>query len=99
MRRKTVLTDGLPDVPYVIQARQFIDEFNTAKGVLKFVYRGFGKTLLKIGGLKPAAEYRLELAADGRQPVTASVTTDAQGVFEYRTQLEAPQTSYAGTLR
>lgn len=98
-RRKIVLADRPPDTPYIIQATQFIDRMNTENGELKFIYRGFGNTLLKIGGLKPATEYQLVLAAEGKNPVTASKITNAEGVFEFKTQLEAPQTIYSGTLR
>lgn len=98
-RRRIFLADTPPKVPYFIQATQFIDQLKYTGKQLNFVYRGFGKTLLKIGGLDPTTEYRLVLAAKGKKPITASVKTNQDGILEYRTRLDAPQTVYVGELK
>lgn len=98
-RRKIALAQQPPDTPYLIQATQFIDRLESNAGELDFTYRGFGNTLLKFGGLEPSTEYRLILNADGRTAVSADAKTSADGVFEFRTRLEAPQTIYSGSLK
>jgi hypothetical protein len=98
-RRRIFLADTVPKVPYFIQATQFIDKQEHVGRQLKFIYRGFGKTLLKIGGLDPVTEYRLVLSTKGKEPVTASVRTNRDGVVEYRTLLDAPQSIYEGILK
>ncbi len=97
-RRRIFLNDAFPKVPYFIQATQFIDKKEYGDRQLNFVYRGFGKTFLKIGGLDPATGYRLVLWAEGREPVTASISTNRDGILEYRALLDAPQATYSGTL-
>jgi hypothetical protein len=98
-RHRILLADASPNVPYFIQATQFIDKQAYLGGQLNFVYRGFGKALLKIGGLKPATEYQLELTAEGRKRLTLATKTNRDGVIEYRTLLDAPETLYQGILK
>jgi len=97
-RRKIVLADIKPKSPYLIQATQFIDELTAIDGQVHFICRGFGKTLLKFGGLHPDTDYRLTLTAKSETPVTVSIKTDQEGILEFRTQLDAPQNIYTGTL-
>jgi len=98
-RRKIVLSDSPPERPYFVRASQFIDrsEFHGSK--LSFSYRGFGKTLLKIGGLSPNTEYLLTLESPERETIRTSIKSDGDGVLEYRTQLTAPVTVYKGLLK
>lgn len=98
-RRKIVLSDSAPKTPYLIQATQFVDRSNFDGQRFHFTYRGFGKTLIKIGGLKPNVNYQLTLKAGGRNGITASIKSDAKGVLEYRTILAAPSASYEGTVK
>jgi hypothetical protein len=98
-RRRIFLADSSPNVPYFMQATQFIDKREYIGGQLNFIYRGFGKTLLKIGGLDPVTEYRMVLSVEGRKPVNALIKTNQDGVIEYRAILDAPQTIYMGTLK
>jgi hypothetical protein len=98
-RRRIFLADTPPKVPYFIQATQFIDEQKYDGRQLKFVFRGFGKTLLKIGGLKPMSEFRVNLSTKGRAPVSMVTKSNRDGVVQFRTQVDPPQTIYRGTLK
>jgi hypothetical protein len=98
-RRRIFLADTPPKVPYFIQATQFIDEQKYDGRQLKFVFRGFGKTLLKIGGLKPMSEFRVNLSTKGRTPVSMVTKSNRDGVVQFRTQVDPPQTIYRGTLK
>lgn len=97
-QRKIHLGKSFPTVPYIIQATQFVDSLEYTGGQVKFIYRGFGKTLLKIGGLKPATDYQLTLIAKGKEPISKLIKTDHNGIAEYRAVLKAPQTTYSGIL-
>lgn len=99
VRRKIKLANRPPATPFFIQATQYIDASTYAGGQLNFIYRGFGKTLLKFGGLAPGRTYQLSLEAQGRDQVGAELTADANGVAEFRTSLAAPATVYQGNLR
>jgi hypothetical protein len=97
-RRKIVLAEKEPAQPYIIQATQFIDKLQARSGQLDFIYRGFGKTLIKIGGLNPHVEYQLDLTATDRKPVKASLIADQAGIISFRNLLNPTQTQYLGTL-
>ena len=98
-RRKIVLSNSPPGLPYFIQATQFIDRSNFDGSQLSFSYRGFGKTLLKIGGVSPNTEYQLSLESPEKEAIRASIKSNGDGVLEYRTQLTAPVTVYEGVLK
>jgi hypothetical protein len=97
-KRKIYLAEKQPAQPYIIQATQFIDELQATSAQLNFVYRGFGKTLIKIGGLKPDIEYQLSLTATDQKTVKISLIADQAGIITFRTLLDPPQTRYLGTL-
>ncbi|MCP4269489.1 MAG: hypothetical protein GY777_28620 [Candidatus Brocadiaceae bacterium] len=98
-RRKIVLSDSQPKLPYFVQATQFIDRSEFDGSQLNFSCRGFGKMLLRIGGLGPNAEYQLTLESSDRETIQASIKTNQDGILEYRTQLDAPVTVYKGVLK
>ncbi len=97
-RRRIVLAADKPRSPYFIQATQFIDRMKLEGTTLRFSYRGFGKALLRVGGLEPDRDYRLTLTAPGRPAIEMAGRSNSAGVLEYRTMLDAPSTTYEGTL-
>lgn len=94
-RKRLYLSNQEPTVPYIIQATQFIDKFSSSVGRVNFNYRGFGKTLIKIGGLQARAEYIVTFYKDKKTVLNTTLKTNNQGVLTYRAQLKAPQMSYS----
>ncbi len=98
-RRKIVLSDSPPAIPYFVQATQFIDRSEFDGSQLNFSCRGFGKTLFRIGGLGSNTKYQLTLESPDRETIQVSIKANQDGVLEYRTQLDAPVTVYKGALK
>ncbi len=98
-RRKIVLSDSPPAIPFFVQATQFIDQSAFDGSQLSFSCRGFGKTLLSIGGLGPNTKYQLTLESPDRETIQVSITANQDGILEYKTQLDAPVAVYKGALR
>ena len=94
-RRKLYLSDRKPVSPYIIQASQFIDEFSSSAEKLSFIYRGFGKTYLKMGGLQANTEYQLTFSTEQKTVLNANLKTNSQGILLYKSHLKAPQTRYS----
>jgi len=96
---KIVLSRSQPSIPYFIQATQFIDSSYYSGNKLLFDLRGFGNTLLKIGGLKPKTLYTISLHSSTADMKTSQVRSNAEGIVEYRTILPAPVARYKGTVK
>lgn len=94
-RKKLYLTDKKPAVPYIIQATQFIDKFSSSVDQADFSYRGFGKTLIKVGGLQANTQYSVAFYKDEKMVISSTVKTNGEGVLMHRSQLKAPQMSYS----
>ncbi|MEA1947323.1 MAG: hypothetical protein U9N83_08485, partial [Thermodesulfobacteriota bacterium] len=98
-KRCTVfLGDSPPVMPYFIQATQYIDKSEYDGRRLNFIFRGFGKALLKIGGLTPNAQYRLTLDKAEGETTEMVKNANKEGIIEFRTKLAAPAAVYHGTL-
>ncbi len=94
-RKILYLANKQPSTPYIIQTTQFIDKFSGSEKRIRFSYRGFGKTLLKIGGLKANTQYRLLfLTESGKDVINTPIRTNNEGILDYRSVLKAPQTRY-----
>jgi len=98
-RRIIVLADTAPNTPYFIQASQFVDNSHYDGTQFRFNYRGFGKTLFKIGGLRRNSPYQLAVKNASKFVVNTSIKTDNNGVLIYRTSLPAPSQAYQGILQ
>ncbi|MCK5831018.1 MAG: hypothetical protein KAH20_12035 [Methylococcales bacterium] len=94
-RKKLYFSDKEPGVPYIIQATQFIDQFSSSVGRVIFNYRGFGKTLIKLGGLQASSEYIVTFFKNKQSVLNATLKTNNRGVLVMRSQLKAPQTNYS----
>lgn len=92
--REIVLATKAPSKPYLIQATQYIDHFDSDNSNLSFILQGFGRIFLKMGGFSPAEEYEIILDTSGENALRAILRADENGVLEYRTQLPAPSTTY-----
>lgn len=96
--RRILLADTTPDVPYFIQATQHVDQRSYDGTHLRFIYRGFGKAFIKVGGLLAATPYQVTLSAPDREPVSSMLTTDQGGLLEFRALLPAPAAIYQGVI-
>lgn len=97
-RKKLYLSDKNPSQPYIIQTTQFIDQFSSTKNKVNFTYRGFGKTILKIGGLHPNTHYEVTFSTKEENVLYAKVKTNSEGILSYRSQLTAPQLTYSVSI-
>jgi hypothetical protein len=98
-RRILYLSDKQPTVPYIIQATQFIDEFSSTKESISLLFRGFGKSIIKIGGLHANTDYTIIFATERDEVINTQIKTDMQGVLTYQTNLKAPQTRYVVNIK
>lgn len=98
-RRLLHFTNQKPTQPYIIQSTQFIDEFSSSKDNVDFLYRGFGNTLLKIGGLHANAVYQMTFSKNDKPIIDKQLMTNKQGELTFRSHLKAPQLTYSVSLK
>ncbi len=98
-RRRTIfLSDRPPATPYLIQSTRYIDDSRFDGATLRFTCRGFGKTLLKFGGLAPSSPYSMSLKTPESETKQLTAFSDHEGVIAFRTNLPAPSETYEGVL-
>ena len=97
-RRKLYLSDKKPTTPYLIQATQFVDEFSATKESVNLVFRGFGRSIIKIGALPANTTYNIVFTATGNEVLTEHIATDSEGILTYQTNLKGAPTSYVVTI-